>query len=580
VAELDGTRQQLGSLSDLVPNLEAAQRDADERRRHIEHLEHELATLRDQVLAGQAAIDALEAARNEIRHTDATHHAERDQWLLDRQDLEQRLRDAETLRTAETARWALDRSQFERDARESQRLIDHQQQLQDTIAGLKQECTAMAAAASDDRESRARDQRELDELRSMLAEAERNLAGMDAVVEQAARSAGEQLARQQARHESTVQELDAEIRQLTARLSRSSHDAEVAHAELSASFQQAADSHTRLLASDAFGYAVTTRTGELVKCNDAFARIFGYANASDVLRRNTGRPFKSLANRAELEARLAVDGRIERQTSCVERVDGQAVRIVETAVILDPARAAESLVEHVIVAGPAGPTSDELKGRRLQEVGALTTAMVPELESLTSSVHTLSQEWPKPAAAQGADGDNLRVISGQVATLVRQLAAFSRRQLRNTETLDLAALVTAAQPMLSRLVGDYISFATETGTAPTVSAQRDDIEQLLTSLVTLGRDLLPAGGTLSVQVRHDDTTTVSEGGGMPGALLAVHASGYGVQFPGSTTALELIAQRCGGSFRVSGERGWLVRLETVFPRCASVGRPGWDWLTE
>ncbi len=580
--ELDDARRDVIALSSLQPLLETAQREAEDRLRHIEQIERDRATARDGALAGQTAIDALEAARTEIRHTDAAHHAEREQWAMERQTLEHRLRDAETLRVVESDRWNMARKQFERDAREASHLADQLQQLHRTIDTLQQERASLALAVSEAQKSREHDRRELQELQSVLAQAEHRLADMDGTLERTARSADEQLANQRAQHEDRLQELDAEIHQLTARLNRSAHEAEVVRVDMAASLQQAAESHARLLESDAFGYAVTTRTGELVKCNDAFGRIFGYAGASDVLRRNAGRPFKGLSGRADFDTRLAAEARVERRMSCVDRVDGQAVRIVETAVILDPKHAAESLIEHVIVAGPAGPTADELKARRLQEVGALTTAMVPELESLTSSVHTLSLEGQQNAGrtAPAADHEDLRVISGQVATLVRQLAAFSRRQLRSSEPLDLSALVTTAQPMLSRLVGDYITFTTEPGTARAINAQRGDVEQLLTSLVTLGRDLLPAGGTIAVQVRHDDTTGLPGGIDGPGSLLAVHASGYGVQFPGPMTALELIAQRCGGTIRVNGERGWMVRLEVVFPRCGSLVRPGWDWLTD
>jgi hypothetical protein len=58
------------------------------------------------------------------------------------------------------------------------------------------------------------------------------------------------------------------------------------------------------------------------------------------------------------------------------------------------------------------------------------------------------------------------------------------------------------------------------------------------------------------------------------------ASGYGVQTPGPSPALEQLALRCGGVLTVSGEAGWNVRLEVLFPRCQRPSSPTWGWLDE
>src|SRR5690606_8133272 len=93
------------------------------------------------------------------------------------------------------------------------------------------------------------------------------------------------------------------------------------------------------------------------------------------------------------------------------------------------------LVERVLIAGPPGPSEDERAAQRLQEVGALTAAMMPELESLTS------------------------VMSAQSRQLVAQLAAFSRRQTRTPQPVDLRAMVALAEPALARLAGDLVAFS-------------------------------------------------------------------------------------------------------------------------
>ena len=111
--------------------------------------------------------------------------------------------------------------------------------------------------------------------------------------------------------------------------------------------------------------------------------------------------------------------------------------------------------------------------------------------------------------------------------------------------------------------------------APPVFVNRDDLDQLLTSMVTFARDLLPAGGSLGVSVQ--PPAARAEGDGPAATVLAVTASGYGVQLPGEAASIEIGARRCGGRLRLSGEPGWSARLEIHFARCGAPAKRAWSW---
>lgn len=603
--EWAGERQRLEALGDDARRVltdERQQWDARQAQDHqtIEQLRQERDEAHRRVGALEAQLDetrrlagdrdtlavALDAARNELRHTDDAHHAERERWDQARQAFEQHLRDREAAHESERSAWNRARTQLEGDARRSALVERERQQLDEALTALRAEYEALTRTLEDERTHRDHDRREIDTLRTVLADAEARQADHEAALERASHSAGEQLARQIALHENRVRQLEAEMRESARHFEQAIEEAERAHAALNHDYDRASESHERLIASGAFGYAVTTLSGELVRCNDAFARLFGFDDAADAVMRTAGRLFPALSNRPEIEARLSTNGRVERVTSCVERIDGRAIRIVETAAVLgDDNSDAETLVEHVIVEGAAAPTAEEIQGRRVQEVGALTTAMMPEIESLITTVHERSADVIRRSSDRPvtpADLEHLRNLIGEASALVHQLAAFSRRQVRGSEPIDLGRAAASAEPVLARLVGDYISFSTDLGASTPITAQPDDLDQLLTSLVTHGRDLLPAGGSIVVGVRQQKTgAPVEEGSfGEPGPILSVSASGYGVQFPNALPVLELVAQRCGGRLRVTGEAGWTVRLQVHFPRCGLPSRPGWDWLAE
>jgi hypothetical protein len=151
--------------------------------------------------------------------------------------------------------------------------------------------------------------------------------------------------------------------------------------------------------------------------------------------------------------------------------------------------------------------------------------------------------------------------------LARQLAAFGRRQVGTVATVDLNDTIRQAEPMLAQLVGEYIGFDIRLGDAARLTTNTQDLDQLLTSLVIFGRDALPAGGSLLIETSTMATAegTAPEPG--PGTRLSVTASGYGVHHPSEAPALALVARRAGADLRVSGDTGWQLRLDAVFPRC-------------
>lgn len=568
-------------LDELEPALAIARSESDAARRQLADLER---TLADTRRALDDANEALEAARHEIRQTDAIHREERERWLTDRRILEDRLAELEARHADAQRTWTDERGALEARIAEADTLRAELAGLHETAATLRARHDALTAEVERERTSREALQERLTraeaELRDAQTQLDARLAEARAEASRDARATIDTLERQRAAAEARVRELEEEHRRLASRLDDHANEAAAGRAALQARYEEAARARARLIGIDAFGWALTAATGELLSCNDAFARLFGYVNAEDALFRTSGRPFPGLVGRPAIDAQLQESGQVNRIVSCVERVDGEPVRILEWASLVPPppGQSGHHAVEHVILGGPASPSDEERQARRLQEVGALATAMVPELDSIVATLRDRLAALAADAGSAGlsaAERERLDRLATQARALVQQLAAFSRRQARGAATIDLREVVAAAEPVLARLAGDYVAFSTNLAPVTTFRAHRDDVDQLLTSLVTRARDLLPAGGSLVLDVRQRQDPA-----GEPGPVVAAVASGYGVQTPGPSPALEQLALRCGGVLTVSGEAGWNVRLEVLFPRCQRPSSPTWGWLDE
>ena len=378
----------------------------------------------------------------------------------------------------------------------------------------------------------------------------------------------------------TRRALEAQIDDAEAHARQMIGESHAAHHELASHLATMAASRDRLADSRLFGYALATLEGRLLRCNDTFAQLFGYADQQEALARSNGGPFPPIAGREGLDARLLAERSIPQVESCLERADGTPITVLESAAIVPtPADLTEAggereIIERLVVdmSGSSALEGRLRQARRLEEVGTLATAMAPDIVALIQAIEETGAQISADLSAKDAQQarlDKIRTRATRAAELVRQLVAFSRRQVQAPPPVDLNEAVGRAEPMLTRLVGPHVDFEIRLGKADGVAASADDLEQLLTTLVVSGRDLLPVGGSLVLETTRLDFEQSGSGDGPigPGVLLSVSASGYGVQPVQQAIAVEVVARRCGGQVRMTGEPGRRAALQVYFTRC-------------
>ncbi len=565
---------------DRLEAAHAAERAAwDGKRRE---LESKVSDFEAGAEAQQRLTAAFETARAELREAAHAHTADRAAWNRTREDLERERREADDARIAERHRAdAAERANEERQRaaetieQERHQLDLDRVRLMETVDALRTahaEITGARTEAIAERDKLADD---LDAMRRKLDQEHTRRALLEAAVREARREAEGRLAIAEAEFASTRNALQGELGDTAARLERLTEETRAARQRLEDAVAGAAAVQERLLSSGLFGHALMTPDGLLVQCNDAFARIFGYANAREAVVRTAGRPFPGLAGRAWLDARLASEGRVDQVESNLDRIDGHSIRVVESAVLVTD-QAGQDLVDRVLVDRTGSMVQDARlrQASRLEEVGTLVAAMAPDIESLIASVgasgSALAETLP-PSDARREHTGRILAQASQAGDLLRQLAAFSLKQVRPTEPVDLGDAVRRSERMWRQLMGPHVVLKTKLGRADAVALGQDDLDQLLSALVVAGRDLLPIGGTLTIETARaevDEAEADPHAGLRPGAhlRLSVTASGYGVQPAQRTAALEAIASRSGGHLRAAGEPGRTAEFRVYLPR--------------
>src|SRR5439155_11667231 len=117
----------------------------------------------------------------------------------------------------------------------------------------------------------------------------------------------------------------------------------------------------------------------------------------------------------------------------------------------------------------------------------------------------------------------------------RQLLAFSRKQVLQPQPLQICAVVSDMQQMLSRLLGPEYELQVDLAPdLPPIASDRGQMEQVVMNLVVNARDAMPGGGPISVRARiatRSDEDEIDRMPSHPAKAVVLEVSDQGVGIP-------------------------------------------------
>jgi PAS domain S-box-containing protein len=295
--------------------------------------------------------------------------------------------------------------------------------------------------------------------------------------------------------------------------------------------------YRELFEKNAAGVLRATVGGELLECNAAFARIFGFEGAHEL----TGLPCSNLyidpAERDELIERLRAEGSIANFPIRGRRRDGSEAAVLMAASLV-AAEEGEVLEGTVLDLTEKKQLEEQFRqAQKMEAMGRLAGGVAHDFNNLMMVVLGYSEMMlnEKPPAHPDREAlQQIRASAERAVALTRQLLAFGRKQLLEPRVLDLNALVLEFGTLLRRLLGDDIRL--ETSTAEVLWPVRADpiqLEQVVLNLAVNARDAMPTGGTLTIataNVELNERFAREHPGGPVGAhvMLSVRDTGTGM----------------------------------------------------
>jgi PAS domain S-box-containing protein len=218
--------------------------------------------------------------------------------------------------------------------------------------------------------------------------------------------------------------------------------------------------------------------------------------------------------------------------------DGRVIWVSDTAVVV-PSDEARPLMEGIIVdiTDRKHLETQLQQSRRMEAIGRLAGGIAHDFNNLLTIIKGYTELALKRlhvAPELRTDIERVEDASERATSLVRQLLAFSRRQVLQPKLLDLNGIVLGLDKLLRRLMDEDIEMVTIPGKdLGTIQADPAQIEQVIMNLVVNARDAMPKGGRLTVETQNVnlDTACTSEQVTMPAGkyvLLAVSDSGVGM----------------------------------------------------
>ena len=175
--------------------------------------------------------------------------------------------------------------------------------------------------------------------------------------------------------------------------------------------------------------------------------------------------------------------------------------------------------------------------QKMEAVGRLAGGIAHDFNNVLGIIQGAVGFLEAAVPDEGEAREDIEAIQQAVTraeALTKQLLAFSRLQRQQLQALDLNVVVDELRKMLERVIGDDVELACSlAGTPLWVTADVNQLEQVLMNLAVNARDAMPGGGTLTIetcQIDLDDDYATRHAGARPGrfATLAVTDTGCGM----------------------------------------------------
>jgi two-component system, cell cycle sensor histidine kinase and response regulator CckA len=280
--------------------------------------------------------------------------------------------------------------------------------------------------------------------------------------------------------------------------------------------RQAEEKYRSMVENAVGGIYQTTPEGRFLSANPALANMLGYDSPQELMDKiaDIGQQmYVDPKRREELKRLLEQQGELRDFECQMYRKDGSEIwvstntrAIFQGGVMVRLEGMTEDITKRKML------EAQLLQAQKMEAVGLLAGGVAHDFNNALSVITGYSGllQMRFPAGDPSCRYvEEINKAANRAATLIRQLLAFSRKQVIRPVTLDLNNVISDMEKMLRRLIGEDIEIVIKRDpNLARVKADPGQLEQILMNLAVNARDAMAHGGKLILEtanVELDDT---------------------------------------------------------------------------
>src|SRR5207245_594107 len=214
--------------------------------------------------------------------------------------------------------------------------------------------------------------------------------------------------------------------------------------------------------------------------------------------------------RSDARFRAAVEGSLD-AVGILSAVRDRSGRVTDFVVVdihhnaeRRPGRARDTAARDEQEGGLRRREEQLRQSQKMEAIGRLAGGVAHDFNNLLTVIRghgelvlrRLEEEHPLRRNLQ-----EIGLAAERASALTHQLLAFSRKQVLQPRTLDLAEVLDRMESLLQRMIGEDVELVTRRrGALGSVRADPAQMEQIIVNLAVNARDAMPQGGVLTIEL--------------------------------------------------------------------------------
>ena len=210
--------------------------------------------------------------------------------------------------------------------------------------------------------------------------------------------------------------------------------------------KESEDQYRQFFEQDLTGDFITTVDGEIIECNPAFARIFGFAGVEEAKHTNVQRLYPSPEHREELLNVLRERKKLENYEFEGRRIDGTILYLIENLIGIFNEQGGLTHIKAYVFDNTERKNLEQqlLQAQKMESIGTLASGIAHDFNNVLNNIIGFAQQIKK----YPGDHDRIARYSETIeksafrgADLAKRLVMFGRKRARQNELTEIGGIV-------------------------------------------------------------------------------------------------------------------------------------------